>query len=278
MVCKLCHSEKTIPNKEVMSSVAKLKYTLWKCKQCESYFFDEKQHIFKLDEMYESLSINRQTFSVDFVPNKSWLNQKQQIVNQLGHMPVSILDVGCRTGDFLMHFDADIRRTGVELSSHFAGIGRQRGLTVIQDFLENIHFTEQYEVVTCFAILEHLYDPLKFLDSLQALVQPGGLLVIMIPSIETLKAACTGLNWHMFSPPEHLNFYSRNFLDTYLHGRQFKKILRYYTSGGMLMYKGPRRLIAKTEAVLNQIIDISFLRKLPVFDHMYTYYYNTNGG
>lgn len=273
MVCKFCNSEDVIIEREVFSSVVKLDYHLWKCLKCKSLFFDEKQHPVKIGEMYESLSTDRKSFPVDFNPSKTWQKQKKIIINLTGRTPVSILDVGCRTGDFLMHFDAEINRTGVELSSHFTSIARQRGLTIIQDFLENITITGQFEVVTCYAILEHLSDPLRFLNSLQRLVQPGGLLVIMIPSIQTLKAKCYGARWHMFSPPEHLNFYSRRFLDTYLHERKFRRISRYYSTGGMLIYKGNHSIIIKTEAAINKLIDFSFLSKWPIFDHMYSYYY-----
>jgi SAM-dependent methyltransferase len=272
MDCKLCHSANVTVSKEVHSSIIGLDYRLWKCSNCGSSFFDEKQHPVKIEAMYESLSLERKSFPVEFSPSKTWLKQKDNIIRMLGHSPKSILDVGCRTGDFLMHFDAGTKRTGIELSSHFADIGKQRGLNIIQDSLENIAFEEQYEVVSCYAILEHLYDPLKFLNSIQGLVKTDGLLVIMIPSIQTLKASFEGLKWHMFSPPEHLNFYSRNFIDTYLQKSNFKRVSRYYSAGGMLKYKGSHPLVIKTEAAINELIDFSFLSKWPIFDHMYSYY------
>jgi SAM-dependent methyltransferase len=272
MECKLCHSENINISKDVHSSLVGLDYNLWKCSNCGSLFFNEKQHMVEIDAMYEKLSRERKRFPVEFTPSKTWLKQKKNIIRILGHSPKSILDVGCRTGDFLMHFDAGTKHTGVEASSHFADIGKQRGLNIIHDFLENITFEEQYEVVTCYAILEHLYDPHSFLNSLQKLVQPGGLLIIMIPSVQTLKARCKGLKWHMFSPPEHLNFYSRRFIDTYLHTNNFERIKRYYTTGGMHTYKGSVSIIIKMEAAINALLDFSFLSKWPIFDHMYSYY------
>lgn len=71
----------------------------------------------------------------------------------------SVLDIGCRTGDFLMHFPKSIVREGVELSKNSAEIARERGLMLYQDFAENINFDKQYDVVTCYAVLEHLLDP-----------------------------------------------------------------------------------------------------------------------
>ena len=200
------------------------------------------------------------------------MRQKRNIRKMLGHDPASVLDVGCRTGDFLMHFKKTIRRTGVEISSHFAEIAQMRGLEIINNALENTSFKEQYEVVTCFAILEHLQEPLKFLTSLQSLVQPGGMLVIMIPSIQSVKARGLNLKWHMLSPPEHLNFFSTYFLDSFLRERQFNLTKRYYASGGMLLYRGHNHLIIKSEALFNRLLDSCFINKWPVFDHMYSYY------
>lgn len=272
MHCKFCQNESLSIVGQVKSGITSQYYSLYKCSKCKSRFFNDTQFPVDAGTIYEALANERGVLSETFVRSKSWERQKNIIIRLLGHEPVSILDIGCRTGDFLMHFGKETHRVGVEISEQYANIALKRGLEIINESLENAKFTKQYEVVSCFAILEHLQDPLKFLTSVHNLVQPGGLLIIMIPSAQTLKARYSRLNWHMLSPPEHLNFFSRYFLDNYLKESQFVKIRRNYSSGGMLMYKGKNRQIIKAEAFLNHLMDLSFIGKLPVFDHMYSYY------
>lgn len=272
MFCKFCHSEKILVKRVVLSPIKGNKYNLYKCHNCNSYFFNEKDHKVNLDLFYDTLAQDRQSYTDSFSPTKTWRHQQRIIVSLLRRDPVSILDIGCRTGDFLMHFDNNIHRIGVEISNHSAEIARKRGLTIINDALENLDITEQYEVVTCYAILEHLTDPLAFLNSLQNLVKSRGLLVIMIPSIHTLKANWLKNKWHMLIPPEHLNFFSSYFIDNYLQEKKFERVKRYYSSGGMLNYTGHNKYIMKTEALITQWMDSSFVNKLPILDHMYSYY------
>lgn len=272
MHCKFCQNETIIIIGQVKSPITGHAYSYYKCNNCKCYFFNDTQFPVDVSEVYESLATERPLLSNSFIRSKSWERQKQIIIKLLGHAPDSILDIGCRTGDFLMHFGPETHCCGVEISEQYAIIARQRGLEIINEPLENARFINQYEVVSCFAILEHLQNPIEFLTSVHNLVQPGGMLVIMIPSAQTIKARYSKLNWHMLSPPEHLNFFSRSFLDNYLKENQFVKIKRNYSSGGMLIYKGKNHLIKKAEALLNQLIDLSFIGKLPVFDHMYTYY------
>ena len=178
--------------------------------------------------------VSRDNYPAEFTKSPKWNNEKIRIETLLRHSAKSVFDVGCRTGDFLMHFPEDISREGVELNNDFAEIANKRGLKVHNDFLEKIQLSKSYDVVTCYAILEHLEKPLVFLESLTSIVEKKGLLVIMIPTFQSLKTkilSLFNLPWHMYSPPEHLNFYSRKFLDSYLKEKGFKKVVREYSSG-----------------------------------------------
>ncbi len=149
---------------------------------------------------------------------------------------------------------------------------------VYQDFAENINFNKQYDVVTCYAILEHLLNPLKLLDKFQNVVSLSGVLVIMIPTHECFKRwaidTFTSTRWWMYSPPQHLNLFSKQFLDRYLGKKNFKLIDRYWTSGGMF---NPFKSIPFANRVFGKAMAFTDgynpINKLPIFDHLYSYYY-----
>lgn len=271
--CKLCGAEKVKTLRKITSPVNTLNYTLYQCQACASAFFDVNEHPVDLKQMYDDFK-DRAEFPVEFSPSKKWISERQIAEKLLKRTIESVLDVGCRTGDFLMHFDPQIKREGVELSAHFSATAKKRGLRVHNNFLEKIKFTSSFDLVTCYAILEHLEYPLTFLESLTSIVNKGGVLVIMVPYYRSLKRKILpllGKPWHMFTPPEHLNYYSIKFLDQYLKTKGFVRVNRKYLSGGMYIFE-KNRFIKNIEYVINQIIDQSFLSKLPIFDHMYAYY------
>ena len=275
--CKFCGSSNVQLVKQVQSPYVNYKYTLYQCNDCRCRFFDIKEHNVDIKDIYEEHSIRHNRASIDFRKHFYWTRQVQRIRRIFGRNILSVLDIGCRTGDFLMHFPNSIVREGVELSQNSVEIARRRGLTVYQGYIENITIHKQYDVVTCYAVLEHLIYPLICLDKLSNIISPGGVLVIMIPTHECFKRwvidKFTLIRWWMYSPPEHLNFFSRYFLDQYLAKRNFKLVNRYWTSGGMF---NPFRkvpligyLFAKGMSIINEY---TFINKLPIFDHMYSYY------
>ncbi len=274
--CKFCKRGNVEKIKKIVSPHNNLKYTLYGCTTCKSRFFDDDEHKVDIDDIYNSYPQNKQYLNVAFKPSKYWNNQKKQIVRILGHYPSSVLDLGCRTGDFLMHFDSNITRDGVEITEEYASIAKSRGLNIYNSKLEDTKFDKKYEVISAFAILEHLVSPLEFLDNINDLLADNGILIILIPNHENLKTwiidTFTKVRWLMYSPPEHLNLFSRSFLDGYLNKKGFVLVKRYWTSGGTFnpfsRIPGLRFLFK----VFMFLYDESFFNKIPVFDHLYSTY------
>jgi len=157
--CKFCDSKKTIVVKKIQSPYISMDYTLYQCQACKYRFFDIKEHDVDIQEIYEVYSTQRNETVGSFKQSFYWKRQIQRIDKILGRKMSSVLDIGCRTGDFLMHYPNSLIREGVELSKNSAQIAKDRGLKVYSDFVENIHFDKQYDVVTCYALLEHLLNP-----------------------------------------------------------------------------------------------------------------------
>jgi SAM-dependent methyltransferase len=274
--CKFCGSKNINGIKRVKSPHLNSSYTLYHCHSCGSRFFNILEHQVDIEQLYADLGENSaKIYQPYFKRNKKWESQKKHIIKHLGHSPNSILDVGCRFGDFLLHFENCNIREGVEISNIPSKIAKERGLTVYSDFLENIKFNKKYEVVTSYAILEHLVAPFNFLSKLKTIIVPNGILVILIPTHQCFKEKLLNIfnkRWHMYSPPEHLNFYSTQFLDEYLEEQGFTLAKRYYTSGGIFNPFSKIPILNKIFGDVMKIIDKTYLNKLPIFDHMYCIY------
>lgn len=282
MNCKFCGSNRTKSVKRIQSPYISHKYTLYQCINCKCRFFDIKEHDVDIEKVYEKYSTKHNKAAANFQFKKSlyWTRQVERIEKILGRKILSVLDIGCRSGDFLMHFPDNIVREGVELSKNSVNIAKKRGLVAYQDFAENINFDKQYDVVTCYAILEHLLNPLKILDKFQNVVSLSGVLVIMIPTHECFKRwiidTFASVRWWMYSPPQHLNLFSKQFLDRYLGKKNFKLIDRYWTSGGMF---NPFKSIPFANRVFGKAMvftdEYNPINRLPIFDHLYSYYVKT---
>lgn len=272
--CKLCFSEKIVTVKKVQSPHVDHQYKLYECKSCKSRFFDHLEYPVSLFDVYEKMSPQRNV-EVEYKETKYWKERGDVLVKQLGREPKSLLDVGCETGDFLMLFPKVQSRQGVELSKSSVDIATKRGLIVHNDFLENIEFDQKFEVVTAFAILEHLAEPHKFLNKLETLVEDNGILLILIPTHQCFKAKFMnfiGRKWKMNSPPEHLNFYSRLFLDKHLSEKGYALEKRYFDSGGNFNPLSQIPFVGHLTTLLIKLADKWIFAKVPFFDHMYSIY------
>lgn len=276
-VCLVCGSGETRRvGKAVSPPKPEISYTYFSCDTCGSRFFDPKEHDVDIKEENEKFSMGEHHVHSEFKPNPYWAREVASITALKGGPVSSVLDCGCRTGDFLMHWPAQIQRTGVEIVPQVAEIARRRGLDVINEPLEQSSLDAKYDVVTCYAILEHLHAPEKVLDALCQSVDEKGILVIMIPSFQTWKARLLGLvgrQWHQLYPPFHLCFFSNEYLSEYLQARCFHLERRVYTSGGMFNPFAKIPLLGKVWAKMMSLVDAhSPTRFLPIFDHMYLYY------
>lgn len=277
MICRLCQSLQTRPVQSHKSQFVDLEYTLFECDDCRSAFFDLQQHKVNLEQLYtDEAATKAGIYETAFRPSRYWQHEMSVILH-LAAIPIeAVLDVGCRTGDFLLHWPQDVQRIGVEISARSAAVARSRGLVIYQDSLEEVRFGRSFDAVTCYAVIEHLPDPITFLSRLSELVNPGGVLAILVPTRECLKHKVLdgfGRRWHMYSPPQHLSFVSRALLDQTLTKSGFVLKRRRFTSGGMFNPLGKLPFAGRIGAKLMESSDRHSPTNLfPLFDHMYSYF------
>ena len=307
MVCTICSNKKTEAVRKVQSPLIDKQFQLYYCSGCESYFFNADEWDFDIGEYYNQAYHNLEE---NFTFSRQWTRQGKRILKQLSaqEQSLDILDIGCATGTFLQHWDKRHHLFGVELNKYNAQIAQNNGIMIYQDFVENVPFDRQFDVVTCYNILEHLPHPGPVLEKLTQILKKEGILVVEVPTIECKlykKLNKKGIHWHMFNPPSHLSYYSRKFLDEFMsrHGiylqyRYFKangpfgiyskrssqylalqeasyNSLNHYYYGNkeQVSHLMPVTLKRKIKSTMVYIMDeYSPLNKFPWYDHMYSYY------
>lgn len=110
---------------------------------------------------------------------KSFLDQIRQYVHA-----GALLDIGCAYGLFLKEASVHFTCTGVDISQHAIGVARKTlpdNILLFVGAAGNLHLKEQFDLVTCFDILEHTKDLGQTLDNTCNLLKDGGVLAITVP-------------------------------------------------------------------------------------------------
>lgn len=103
-----------------------------------------------------------------------------------------LLDVGCGLGYLLESLGGEYETVGLEYDIESLKNNKKRGLVnMVQGDASYIPFArESFDVVLCSELLEHLPDgkDTDVLEGINAVLKPGGLLLITVPSLEGLRA------------------------------------------------------------------------------------------
>jgi len=125
-----------------------------------------------------------------------------------------LLDVGSGPGYFLLHGQQrgwQVR--GIEPSTKAAQHSRTLGLEIVHAFLDDDTAPKlgTYDVVHLNEVLEHVPDPRDVLRLAFGLLDPGGLIALMVPNDYSpfqaaLREACGFAPWWV-APPHHINYF-----------------------------------------------------------------------
>jgi SAM-dependent methyltransferase len=127
------------------------------------------------------------------------------------HQPSGrLLDIGCNTGVFL---DAAAERyevEGIELSEWSADMASERH-KVHRRPIGELHLEQQFDVITMWAVIEHIEDPRAELKSVFDALTPGGIAAFYTGDIDSVVARVLRKKWWFFIGM-HLYYFSRRTL------------------------------------------------------------------
>jgi len=123
-----------------------------------------------------------------------------------------LLEVGCGNGDFLVRAAArGLSVTGVDRSAHFvetaSGKLGNRGRVICGDIGQVLASGTRFNFVVFTDVLEHVRDPRAFLRDVHALLLEDGVVVAVVPSLDSASARLMKGKWIEFKP-EHLWYFS----------------------------------------------------------------------
>ena len=121
-----------------------------------------------------------------------------------------LLDFGCGNGGFIEHAVVrGWRAIGVEPARDTIEFpSTEVGEMVVAD-LDEIPCDHCFDVVTAWAVVEHLKRPTETCERLAALLKPGGLFVIQTPDFLSGASRKHGPRWRNMHRGDHLVLFSR---------------------------------------------------------------------
>lgn len=118
------------------------------------------------------------------------------------------LDVGSSNGVFVREARAlRIDAEGLELSGVAVAQAREAGLPVNEGALEDLPASPDYDCITAFDVVEHVIDPLAFLEQIVQRLRAGGHAVLTMPDKSSLYCRLMGRRWWFYIPEEHLHYF-----------------------------------------------------------------------
>jgi 2-polyprenyl-3-methyl-5-hydroxy-6-metoxy-1,4-benzoquinol methylase len=129
--------------------------------------------------------------------------------------PISVLDIGCNTGRFLRMLPDSVRKFGVEPSIQSALIARNAGVEILAGDVEGVSSDMRFDCITLIDVLEHVPEPRRLLETLLAMLNPGGRLVISTgdPECPAWRNKHKNKFWYC-SFAEHISFPSLKWLES----------------------------------------------------------------
>ncbi|MFP4384762.1 MAG: methyltransferase domain-containing protein [Spirochaetia bacterium] len=162
----------------------------------------------------------------------------------------SFLDIGCATGMLLAFVkDRGWNVQGVELCESSARYGiEKRGVPIHIGTLEEAPLKEKsFSFIHFSHLIEHVGDPRRFLETVNALLNDQGHMVLVTPNSAGFQARLLGAKWRS-AIPDHLHLFNKRTMRKLLNETGFR-ILREQTWGGIaegLAPKGLKRVLDKS--------------------------------
>jgi 2-polyprenyl-3-methyl-5-hydroxy-6-metoxy-1,4-benzoquinol methylase len=139
----------------------------------------------------------------------------RKIVGQMDRFvkPGKLLEVGSAYGYFLNEAKKKgWEVSGIELSQNARNAcEKEFGIQPFSGPLKKFDSSHQFDSVVFFDVLEHMHDPVETLRTIQAMIKPGGLLVLAVPNSASWVLKLLGTSWEDLqraNSGEHLYFFN----------------------------------------------------------------------
>ena len=226
VVCPSCKSQKNF--KQILWN----DYSVYMCKTCELFFCKD---IILKEKGGDSSPVNHSGIEMMkeayFKTNKIANDYaKRRVViyeNFLNKKCEKILEVGCGPGVFsepMKKINIDWR--GIEINPFWIDFGKKNNLPISNENIQDIK--TKFDVVCAHQVIEHIEDPVIFLENIRNSLKKGGVLHLELPNHNSFTSKLRRLSpkisydYGFIQPPMHMRAYTKNSISYIVENNGFK--------------------------------------------------------
>ena len=242
--CPVCKS------KQASTIFCKNGFEHVRCFSCDMVYVspvltDEKVYAFYQNEdSYTSVLMNDLQVTMDFKKFHYGLDLIEEIVPQKG----KLLDIGCGPGAFLKvakEREWDVR--GLEFNRFCIEQLRKDNIEVVDVQLKKAGFeSNSFQCITLWTVLEHVMEPDDLLSDVASILAPGGVVLILVPNVDSLANRILHERSTTFAGESHVNLFNAKSLTMLLNNNGFETresetiLTRLGTINNYLNYEDPQ--------------------------------------
>jgi 2-polyprenyl-3-methyl-5-hydroxy-6-metoxy-1,4-benzoquinol methylase len=225
MNCTVCNSNKT------ELKFLKNGYGIIHCLACGHLFTDFMPGPKEVDQIYsDDYFFKGGAGYDDYTLEKNMLIKRgEYYAEKMGRWmtPGAVLDVGAAAGFILKGFEnKGWQGRGVEPNRSMVEYGKNEvGVNIKTGTIETVEFEEKFDLVILIQAAAHIYDLHNSMKRINAFLNPGGHVLIETWNKDSLTAKVFGRNWHEYSPPGTLNYFSKKTLNQLMLSHDFTKVV-----------------------------------------------------
>lgn len=254
MNCPLCQSEAK-PSFEAKG------FNLLDCVHCSHRFAEIETGESHVSEIYDDSYFNGGGAGYsDYLIEAEMLRKRGRMyakkIEKFSDKKGKLLDIGAAAGFILQGFiDEGWSGIGLEPNGEIAKTGQADfGLDIRQGSLESFETDEKFDLISMIQVVAHFYEPRKAFENVKELLNNEGFLLVETWNRDSFSARVFGKNWHEYSPPSVLQWFSLDGLTEFLQTFGFEKV-----SHG----RPPKKISGKhAKSLLKYRIGDNFLLKL----------------
>lgn len=212
MNCTICKSTNT------ELKFIKNGYHILHCNNCDHLFTDYEPTLKEIEQIYsDDYFFKGGVGYEDYTLEKDMLIRRgeyyaEKISNDI--LPGKVLDIGAAAGFLLKGFEnKGWYGIGIEPNKCMVDYGvNTLNIDLRQGTIEAIELEDKFDLIILIQVIAHIYNLEKSIDKISKYLNPNGMILIETWDKDSLTSKLFGKNWHEFSPPSTLNYFSKKTL------------------------------------------------------------------
>ena len=195
-------------------------FSIVRCGKCNLYYLSPRLSQAAMEQHYANANYfeggdsGYDSYASQETPLRMTFRRLLENLSRRGMCGGSILDVGCGYGYFLDEAaDYFEWRGGTDYSEGALQRARPRADQVFLGGVESVSSHLKFDCVVALHVVEHVYDPKSFVESLYDRLNPGGHLLLAAPDMGSWWRPLMGQYWPSFKYPEHVVYYDKTTLE-----------------------------------------------------------------